>query len=261
MNKLKNYITQLIYEVIDENDNITINEDYNTTIKKETSNNTYKIIITTTDNFGNIIIANKEVKINNGYKTVIIHIPGKTWNDKLKEWNRCGYINIDKKSQMIPKEIEKQFVYKTYIDNHSNQEINSLNNDIIEQFVESSFNVSPDHTKFDSFFKQYKYITFGKSLSGNILCIPIPIKDINNHELNYHTMKDFIDNSPPIQQIIFWKIVSKIIKFLVHNKNHKIKVNTLGFHIPWFHFRIEKTDTEFSDILLNEIENSIKDTY
>ena len=263
MNNLKNYITKLIYDTIDDTIEVINTDDYNTRIKKNKNNNNYTISIETIDlSSNNKMTAIKEVKINNGMKTVIITIPMKTWYDKLKEWNRCGYKNTDIKPQMIPKEINKRFVYNTYSTNYGTYTIESLNTDIIEEFIEHEFNAEISHKDFDKYLSKNNYITFFLSPSGNILCIPKPQIDLDGNELNFHTMKDFIDNSPIIQQTIFWKIVSKIIKFLVEKRKHKIRVRTEGFLVPWFHFRIERTiERQFSEVLLNEIDEPIKGMY
>jgi hypothetical protein len=135
-----------------------------------------------------------------------------------------------------------------------------LDDDIIEQFKETSFYMKPNEEQFNELFGKHNYITFTMSNSGsnNILCIPEPKYDFSNNILNYHTMKDFINNSPKEQQIIFWKIVSKIIKFLVKDKKETIKVKTHGHYVPWFHFRLERGNkTNF----INEISDSIKSVY
>jgi hypothetical protein len=97
MNSLKNMITFLIYTVKNKDD-IPTDPNYTTTFNLTKKNeNYYTIIITMTDNkMNNTIKAIKTVENNNDFKTVIIEIEGKTWNDKLREWNKCGYKNIDR---------------------------------------------------------------------------------------------------------------------------------------------------------------------
>ena len=120
---------------------------------------------------------------------------------------------------------EEQFIISNELDKIQSQDINC--------FIEK-ISMSQD-----------KYVTQFYNLSGDtLLIIPMPTNE------NYATIKDFIDNSPMIQQINFWKAVAHNIEEML-KFNKKIFISTHGLGVSYFHLRICTKPKYYHSLLKN----------
>lgn len=138
-----------------------------------------------------------------------------------------------------PESIKKRFFYETYPCDAS------FTNPYLSKFIESSelnqiktqdysnfaTNISRAITRVKS---GGVYATSFPNKSGNaLLVIPLPVQG-----KNYGTIKDFIDNAPPIQQSEFWKLVAQEVKSVL--KSHdRVWISTHGLGVSYFHLRID----------------------
>lgn len=147
-----------------------------------------------------------------------------TWDQKLKEWEKG-------QPQTYPSDIEGRFFYET--------SISGPGEPYDEVFIQNS-KLDELEQSYDAFSKHIansknKYVTNFLSIDGTaMLLIPKPIDDYN-----YTTMKDFIDNAPEDQRVMFWKLAALIIR-KEWAKGKKVYVSTHGLGVPYFHLRIEE---------------------
>ena len=80
---------------------------------------------------------------------------------------------------------------------------------------------------------QNKYVVSFLNLSKDtILVVPMPVDG-----KNYATLRDFIDNSPKIQQQEFWKKVAELATTLMNEKG-KVWISVHGLGVSYTHVRI-----------------------
>jgi len=99
-------------------------------------------------------------------------------------------------------------------------------NDVLEQ------NFLPFREKINKMKENEEVISFNSN-SGNILVIPIPIKD-----KNYSSLSNFIFNSNFENKKKIWERISIILE--KETKKSKIYLSTNGESVNYVHFRIEK---------------------
>ena len=154
-----------------------------------------------------------------------------TWKQKLDSWSNGNYLKY-------PDIIKQNFYYKTSI---CNKDMTSICNEI---FIETDLfdNIEQDYSSYDKYFiDKSKMVIKTTSHSGNILIIPVPKKG-----KEYTTIKHFCDNAPEKQQIEFWKLASDTIKEALQT-THKLYINTHGHGVNYFHLRLDKDSTYYSE--------------
>jgi hypothetical protein len=144
------------------------------------------------------------------------------WLQTLNDWENGKYFTY-------PTNITQKFQWNTSV-------IKNQNSDFKEDFQENpELPLSHDMSSY----KQYidnsdnKYVVSFPNLSKDTMLV-IPMPRVNK---NYSTIKDFTDNSSKLQQKIFWKEVSKIIREETKKHTH-IWVSAHGLGVPYFHLRI-----------------------
>lgn len=155
-----------------------------------------------------------------------------TWQDKINEWN-SGIV------QTYPDNLVKRFFYET---SHCSNTLDSvyeekfIESDELDQMALSGENYGNFIQYINKAITNNHYVTSFFNLSKDtLLIVPTPHK-----AKNYTTIKDFIDNAPKKQQIIFWKYVARKIIKLSSNMNptDKLYISTHGLGVSYFHLRI-----------------------
>jgi hypothetical protein len=156
------------------------------------------------------------------------------WKDKIAEWEN-GI------PQTYPSDIKKRFFYQT------SPITRDMDTEYEEKFIESNRleKITQDYDPFAEHFIKLKnkYVTSFANLSKkSILVVPVPLCDNkeSNKIFNYTTIKDFIDNGPKNQQIVFWKYVVKLVKQLLKIVD-TVYINTHGLGVYYLHVRLDLT--------------------
>lgn len=163
------------------------------------------------------------------------------WSDKLNNWYNGRDLPTYHNKTINGSPITKQFFFETSpiikISTDSDGVINIIG-DYRENFIEShSLDLQNENpSAFKTYLKHPKnpYATSFNNLDGKSkLIIPTKIPNIE-----YTSIKLFIDNAPLEQQQHFWKLVAEeaFNMLKIHNK---IWISTHGLGIPYFHVRID----------------------
>jgi len=170
------------------------------------------------------------------------------WKDKIAEWEN-GI------PQTYPSSIKKRFFYQTSVISRD------MDTEYQEKFIESDRleKITQDYDPFAEHFIKLKnkYVTSFANLSKkSMLVVPVPVTLCDNKKasvpvplcdnkklnktFNYTTIKDFIDNAPKKQQIVFWKYVAKMVKQLLKIVD-TVYINTHGLGVYYLHVRLDIT--------------------
>ena len=115
--------------------------------------------------------------------------------------------------------------------------INNMDDKLKITITKSKFTGNADYDKF----KEYKEKQCGKknkvmifqSNSGNTLICPCPTGD----NKDFHHIRNFLINASDNLIFSFFRRTGE--KITEMNK-FPIRLRTIGHHVPWFHFRLEK---------------------
>jgi hypothetical protein len=150
------------------------------------------------------------------------------WKDVLEDWENG-------KPLKYPGQLQGRFQWNT----------SALKDDGNTDFLQR-FRTNPElptiqnkkdfQKKFDLSRNEKKVVISFPNLNGDtVLVVPMPIRG-----RNYATLRDFIDNAPEQQQIVFWKYVAKEAR-LAMEKWGKAWISVHGLGVAYTHVRISQS--------------------
>ena len=150
------------------------------------------------------------------------------WKDVLEDWENG-------KPLKYPWQLQGRFQWNT-----SALKDNG-NTDFLQRFrtnpeLPAKQNKKDFQKNFDLSKNKNKVVISFPNLNGDtVLVVPMPIRG-----RNYATLRDFIDNAPEQQQIVFWKYVAKEARRAME-KWGKVLISVHGLGVAYTHVRISQS--------------------